>query len=128
MLLLEQNILLSAPSGDAVLKIADFSLSRYSAANYWSIPYQNSQYFVQLIVYFQKEFLHVLLLLSNRVVHPGEFAESVCGTPFYMAPEVMEFQKYDNKVKVSLSSYSNDSKLKCSLYAGRYVEHWCNSL
>lgn len=34
----------------------------------------------------------------SRVVHPGEFADLVCGTPFYMAPEVMQFQKYDNKV------------------------------
>ncbi|XP_010911953.1 serine/threonine-protein kinase ATG1t isoform X2 [Elaeis guineensis] len=34
----------------------------------------------------------------SRVVHPGEFADSVCGTPFYMAPEVMQFQKYDDKV------------------------------
>ncbi|XP_029118307.1 serine/threonine-protein kinase ATG1t isoform X1 [Elaeis guineensis] len=56
----EQNILLSTPSNDAVLKISDFGLS--------------------------------------RVVHPGEFADSVCGTPFYMAPEVMQFQKYDDKV------------------------------
>ncbi|XP_008785793.1 serine/threonine-protein kinase ATG1t [Phoenix dactylifera] len=55
-----KNILLSTPSSDAVLKIADFGLS--------------------------------------RAVHPGEFADSVCGTPFYMAPEVMEFQQYDDKV------------------------------
>ncbi|KAI0526778.1 hypothetical protein KFK09_002369 [Dendrobium nobile] len=55
-----ENILLSIPTSDAVLKIADFGLS--------------------------------------RVVHPGEFADAVCGSPLYMAPEVMQFQKYDNKV------------------------------
>ncbi|XP_029118308.1 serine/threonine-protein kinase ATG1t isoform X3 [Elaeis guineensis] len=60
----EQNILLSTPSNDAVLKISDFGLS--------------------------------------RVVHPGEFADSVCGTPFYMAPEVMQFQKYDDKLLKSI--------------------------
>ncbi|XP_010911954.1 serine/threonine-protein kinase ATG1t isoform X4 [Elaeis guineensis] len=38
----------------------------------------------------------------SRVVHPGEFADSVCGTPFYMAPEVMQFQKYDDKLLKSI--------------------------
>ncbi|KAF8404404.1 hypothetical protein HHK36_009289 [Tetracentron sinense] len=55
-----ENILLSTPDTDAVLKIADFGLS--------------------------------------RIVHPGDYAETVCGSPFYMAPEVLEFQKYDEKV------------------------------
>ncbi|KAJ6800897.1 serine/threonine-protein kinase ATG1t isoform X4 [Iris pallida] len=54
-----ENILLSSPSSDAVLKIADFGLS--------------------------------------RVVRPGEYADTVCGSPFYMAPEVMQFHKYDGK-------------------------------
>ncbi|OAY67094.1 Serine/threonine-protein kinase ULK3 [Ananas comosus] len=55
-----ENILLSTPTADAVLKIADFGLSRF-------LP-------------------------------PGEYVEMVCGSPFYMAPEVMLFQKYDDKV------------------------------
>ncbi|XP_020598539.1 serine/threonine-protein kinase ATG1t [Phalaenopsis equestris] len=54
-----ENILLSTPTSDAILKIADFGLS--------------------------------------RVVHPGEYADAVCGSPLYMAPEVMQFQKYDDK-------------------------------
>ncbi|KAL1290862.1 hypothetical protein HN51_059394 [Arachis hypogaea] len=54
-----ENILLSKPGDDAILKIADFGLS--------------------------------------RTVRPGEYAETVCGTPLYMAPEVLQFQKYDSK-------------------------------
>uniref|UniRef100_M8B9T4 Putative pentatricopeptide repeat-containing protein n=1 Tax=Aegilops tauschii TaxID=37682 RepID=M8B9T4_AEGTA len=34
----------------------------------------------------------------SRVLHPGEYAETACGTRLYMAPEVMLFQKYDGKV------------------------------
>uniref|UniRef100_A0A453DJ57 Protein kinase domain-containing protein n=1 Tax=Aegilops tauschii subsp. strangulata TaxID=200361 RepID=A0A453DJ57_AEGTS len=34
----------------------------------------------------------------SRVLHPGEYAETACGTRLYMAPEVMLFQKYDDKV------------------------------
>ncbi|KAJ7945277.1 protein kinase family protein [Quillaja saponaria] len=54
-----ENILLSSSEGDAVLKIADFGLS--------------------------------------RTVHPGDYAETVCGSPPYMAPEVLQFQRYDEK-------------------------------
>ncbi|XP_020213505.1 serine/threonine-protein kinase ATG1t isoform X2 [Cajanus cajan] len=54
-----ENILLSSHDGDAVLKIADFGLS--------------------------------------RTVRPGEYAETVCGSPLYMAPEVLRFQRYDYK-------------------------------
>ncbi|XP_020260428.1 serine/threonine-protein kinase ATG1t isoform X1 [Asparagus officinalis] len=32
-----------------------------------------------------------------RVVQPGEFADMVCGSPLYMAPEVLQFGKYDDK-------------------------------
>jgi serine/threonine-protein kinase ULK/ATG1 len=34
----------------------------------------------------------------SRIVRPGEYVETVCGTPLYMAPEVLQFQKYDYKV------------------------------
>ncbi|KAM3299158.1 hypothetical protein ACQJBY_040573 [Aegilops geniculata] len=34
----------------------------------------------------------------SRVLRPGEYAETACGTRLYMAPEVMLFQKYDDKV------------------------------
>ncbi|KAF3440547.1 hypothetical protein FNV43_RR18831 [Rhamnella rubrinervis] len=34
----------------------------------------------------------------SRSVPPGDYAETVCGSPLYMAPEVLEFQRYDEKV------------------------------
>ncbi|XP_062184245.1 serine/threonine-protein kinase STY8-like isoform X3 [Phragmites australis] len=55
-----QNILLSSPDSDAILKISDFGLA--------------------------------------RVLRPGEYADIACGSCLYMAPEVMLFQKYDEKV------------------------------
>ncbi|XP_027190398.1 serine/threonine-protein kinase ATG1t [Cicer arietinum] len=54
-----ENILLSSHGDDAVLKIADFGLS--------------------------------------RTARPGEYVETVCGTPLYMAPEVLQFQRYNYK-------------------------------
>ncbi|XP_031094067.1 serine/threonine-protein kinase ATG1t isoform X2 [Ipomoea triloba] len=34
----------------------------------------------------------------SRTLNPDEYAETVCGTPFYMAPEVLQFQRYNEKV------------------------------
>ncbi|XP_059432683.1 serine/threonine-protein kinase ATG1t-like isoform X2 [Corylus avellana] len=34
----------------------------------------------------------------SRSVHPSDYVETVCGTPLYMAPEVLQFQRYDEKV------------------------------
>lgn len=34
----------------------------------------------------------------SRVIYPGEYAETVCGSPLYMAPEVLQFQSYNEKV------------------------------
>ncbi|KAL4182775.1 hypothetical protein AMTRI_Chr11g94810 [Amborella trichopoda] len=36
-------------------------------------------------------------LISIMVLVPGNHVETVCGSPPYMAPEVMLFQKYDEK-------------------------------
>ncbi|CAN6439006.1 unnamed protein product [Victoria cruziana] len=33
-----------------------------------------------------------------RTVGPGDITETVCGSPLYMAPEILQFQKYDEKV------------------------------
>ncbi|KAL9459413.1 hypothetical protein AB3S75_002753 [Citrus x aurantiifolia] len=30
-------------------------------------------------------------------LYPGNYAEKVCGSPLYMAPEVLQFQRYDEK-------------------------------
>lgn len=37
------------------------------------------------------------LAYNVRTVRPGEYVETVCGTPLYMAPEVLQFQRYDHK-------------------------------
>ncbi|CAH2056982.1 unnamed protein product [Thlaspi arvense] len=55
-----QNILLSSPHSEAVLKIADFGLS--------------------------------------RIICPNDQVETVCGSPLYMAPEILQFEQYNEKV------------------------------
>uniref|UniRef100_A0A7S1SKK1 Protein kinase domain-containing protein n=1 Tax=Tetraselmis chuii TaxID=63592 RepID=A0A7S1SKK1_9CHLO len=54
-----QNLLLSGPGPDAVLKIADFGFA--------------------------------------RDLQPQGLAETLCGSPLYMAPEILQFRKYDAK-------------------------------
>lgn len=34
----------------------------------------------------------------SRILRPGDCAETVCGSPLYMAPEILQFQRYSNKV------------------------------
>ncbi|XP_021835041.1 serine/threonine-protein kinase ATG1t isoform X2 [Spinacia oleracea] len=34
----------------------------------------------------------------SRVLHSGDYAVTVCGSPLYMAPEMLGFQRYDDKL------------------------------
>ncbi|XP_051126686.1 serine/threonine-protein kinase ATG1t [Andrographis paniculata] len=34
----------------------------------------------------------------SRIIYPNETAETVCGSPLYMAPEILQFQRYNDKV------------------------------
>jgi len=36
-------------------------------------------------------------MFVSRKLHPGKYLETVCGSPFYMAPEVLQFQRYNEK-------------------------------
>lgn len=49
-------------------------------------------------------FTRFLFHLMCRILIPGDYAETVCGTPLYMAPEMLGFQRYDHKVRIILAS------------------------
>lgn len=52
-----------------------------------------------------------LFYSGSRTLNPDEYAETVCGTPFYMAPEVLQFQRYNEKVKAwPLMTSLNDTE------------------
>ncbi|XVF14964.1 hypothetical protein REPUB_Repub09cG0106700 [Reevesia pubescens] len=40
----------------------------------------------------------------SRSVDPDQYLQTVCGSPLYMAPEVLQFQRYDEKVMVDMWS------------------------
>ena len=71
----------------------------------------------------------------GRSLQPRGLAETLCGSPLYMAPEIMQLQKYDAKVIFTFSICKNPSIFSHNLllltstkYAGRSLECWCHSL
>lgn len=53
-----------------------------------------------------------------RSLAPQGLAETLCGSPLYMAPEILQFQKYDAKVSMSVGTHSNSRHCTCCQAAG----------
>jgi serine/threonine protein kinase len=49
----------------------------------------------------------------SRFLEPSGLAETLCGSPLYMAPEVMQAQKYDAKVRVFFFCFPMDFVNDC---------------
>lgn len=45
--------------------------------------------------------IRTLQFSFGRSLQPRGLAETLCGSPLYMAPEIMQMQKYDAKVLVA---------------------------
>ena len=65
----------------------------------------------------------------GKSLQPRGFAETLCGSPLYMAPKIMQLQKYDAKVIFTFSICKNPSiflhnllLLTSTKYAGRSLE------
>ena len=71
----------------------------------------------------------------GRSLQPRGLAETLCGSPLYMAPEIMQLQKYDANVIFTFSICKNPSIFSHNLllltstkYAGRSLECLCHYL
>uniref|UniRef100_A0A0E0NSZ7 Protein kinase domain-containing protein n=1 Tax=Oryza rufipogon TaxID=4529 RepID=A0A0E0NSZ7_ORYRU len=73
-----------------------------------------------------------------KFLEPSSLAETLCGSPLYMAPEVMQAQKYDAKVRAFfcflvsfiMYFYLFLTRASCPISdrTGRFVECWYNSI
>ncbi|KAL0350416.1 UNVERIFIED_CONTAM: Serine/threonine-protein kinase ATG1t [Sesamum radiatum] len=59
----------------------------------------------------------------SRILLPHESAEMVCGSPLYMAPEILQFQRYDEKVDMwSVGAILFELLNGYPPFHGRYVQ------
>ncbi|KAG6437124.1 hypothetical protein SASPL_102034 [Salvia splendens] len=72
-----QNLLLSSNGDNSILNIADFGFARHD-------------YFLLNLVF--------LVMLLVKSLQPLGLAETLCRSPLYMAPEIMQLLRYDAKL------------------------------
>ncbi|KAK2972292.1 hypothetical protein RJ640_014350 [Escallonia rubra] len=111
-----QNLLLSTNDDNSVLKIADFGFAskpliqadgtsneappgtfqREEALKDWAIKIRLT-YYEGSDKYNTNKKPEELSFLLGRSLQPKGLAETLCGSPLYMAPEIMQLQRYDAK-------------------------------
>ena len=110
-----QNLLLSTPEPTSTLKIADFGFARnlqpqvrlpaaaaFAAADNDSLPSALSGAGGQPPPALEAHLNHSAplpcrLAACTACTAPQGLAETLCGSPLYMAPEILHFHKYDAK-------------------------------
>jgi serine/threonine protein kinase len=52
----------------------------------------------KVVVFVFLAFCSLLMYYCTRSLTPLQLADTLCGSPYYMAPEIIQSQKYDAKV------------------------------
>ncbi|KAG6437680.1 hypothetical protein SASPL_102603 [Salvia splendens] len=88
-----QNLLLSTNGDNSTLKIADFGFASKEKGQLVMLIFCIS---VNL-GYITSSFALMKKSMDVLSLQPRGLAETLCGSPLYMAPEIMQLQKYDAK-------------------------------